>query len=185
MPRNACLSRPPDPTPELIPQALRAGAALAGLQNGAINLGCSSLSCLASRSSSCPVHLPGGSGSARLIRTSRRSQTPTAFVRPRNGSSVATRRRRRSHHHGPAASRCRPRRSNRAAGQAALGHRVSWGARSIIRVNRSRIPPPSAIVTRAGVLHMLIHAEPGETSEPGRGVDRRFQWWRTEPHAVL
>jgi hypothetical protein len=28
-------------------------------------------------------------------------------------------------------------------------------------------------------------AEPDETGEPGRGVDRRFQQRRIEPHAVL
>jgi hypothetical protein len=32
---------------------------------------------------------------------------------------------------------------------------------------------------------MLVHAEPEETGEPGRGVDRRFQQRRIEPHAVF
>ncbi|MFC4463706.1 hypothetical protein ACFPH6_03695 [Streptomyces xiangluensis] len=43
------------------------------------------------------------------------------------------------------------------------------------------IPPLSAIVMRTGVLHMLVHAEPHETGEPGHGVDRRFQQRRIEP----
>ena len=52
---------------------------------------------------------------------------------------------------------------------------LPWRIGSTIRVNRARIPPASAIVMRTGVLHMLVHAEPHETGEPGRGVDRRFQ----------
>jgi hypothetical protein len=60
-----------------------------------------------------------------------------------------------------------------------VGHEVDHPCQPL------EIPPPSAIVMRTGVLHMLVHAEPDETGGPGRGVDRRFQQRRVRSRVVF